>query len=533
MQNNTLNDRGESRFVANTVALVTQTVFATLLTLLQIKLLSNFLSRETFGLFASLRGFSLLLAMISAGGIPQLLVRFIPVHESNRERREALRLAAAGVVAATALLALVAILVHVLHNWTFRFVPAGVLEGGLYFWFYAATLGVMLKLVLYGGLNGLRRLTVQVVIETLSLLAVLVWILAERNALTLPGLFRILGVVHLAAVGVGLPLFFLSLRNAVPPKAGTENAMGTGDVRATAGMEDVAPAWRHRYLSYLVWAAGLSLVALAFTDVDRYLLAQVISLELLALFHIGARISRLANRLLGVANLAFQPEITRLGAEGREERVVHSTRIFLKFNSAVAVLIAVLLVVFAREIIILVSSDGYIDAVPLLIILAVSFPLTTMTAPITSVMKALDQVREALLCDLIWAVSYVVLILVLAPPFGLVGVGAAHLCACMAQLLLALSLSRLPIDVRYVGGLGARLVAAGLASFSPVLIIDAAFGPDTIWFSGLKALLFVLGTLVFRRMLRGLNILNADERAALAALLEARRVGVIGRLIGI
>lgn len=43
MQNETVGERGESRFVPNTVALVVQTVAATLLTLLQIKLLSNYL----------------------------------------------------------------------------------------------------------------------------------------------------------------------------------------------------------------------------------------------------------------------------------------------------------------------------------------------------------------------------------------------------------------------------------------------------------------------------------------------------------
>ncbi len=87
-------ERGESRFVPNTVALVFQTVAATLLTLLQVKLLANYLSQETFGLFASMRGLSLLLATLAAHGLPQLLVRFIPVHESRRERSAALRLVA-------------------------------------------------------------------------------------------------------------------------------------------------------------------------------------------------------------------------------------------------------------------------------------------------------------------------------------------------------------------------------------------------------------------------------------------------------
>jgi O-antigen/teichoic acid export membrane protein len=173
-------ERGESRFVPNTVALVFQTVAATLLTLLQVKLLANYLPQDTFGLLASMRGLSLLIATLAANGLPQLLVRFIPVHEARRERRGALRLIAVCSLLSLAGLAAAIAVTQAAGRWTFRFVPAGTLSAELALWFYLTTLGVMLKLVLYGGLNGLRRLASQVMLETLSLLAVLLWFFAAR-----------------------------------------------------------------------------------------------------------------------------------------------------------------------------------------------------------------------------------------------------------------------------------------------------------------------------------------------------------------
>ncbi|UCG52875.1 MAG: lipopolysaccharide biosynthesis protein [Candidatus Latescibacterota bacterium] len=520
MVSQSINRSGGSRFIPNTIALVFQTVFATLITLAQIKILASFLSKETFGLFASLRGFSFLLATLSANGIPLLLVRFIPVHESNRERREVVRLVATSVLSATVLLIIVSALVQVLQNWTFRFATSDQLTFELYLWFYVTTLGVMLKMILYGALNGLRRLTVQLMLEMLSLLAVLVWIAVARHTLTLPLLFEILGVVNLVTVGVGLPVFVHSLRRDV-------SLTITGETR-----REPKVSYRGQYVSYFGWALGLSLVAVAFTDVDRYILVQVVSLELLALFHIGSRISRLANRLIGVANLAFQPEVTRLDVEGRDQSVIQSTWIFLKFNSVIGLLMTMALIVFSGEIIVLVASEQYLPAIPLLVLLAVSLPLTSMTAPLTTVMKARDQVRGALLCDLGWAVSYVSLILVLSPPFGLVGVGSAQLVACLAQLLLALKVSNLPIDARSVGLLVSKLIAAGAVAFMPSVLFGIWVNGRDAGSIGVKLVLFVAGCLVLRWILRVVGLFAADEALMLRQLFERRRIGCFVKLIG-
>jgi O-antigen/teichoic acid export membrane protein len=259
----------------------------------------------------------------------------------------------------------------------------------------------------------------------------------------------------------------------------------------------------------------------------------VLSLELLAAFHIGSRLGRLANRLLGVANLAFQPEVTRLDTEGREGRVVQSTWIFLKFQSVFAMLMAAVLVVFAREMIVLVSSPAYTKAVPLLVLFALSLPLTTMTAPITTVMKAVDQVRGALWCDLAWAACYVALILTLGPPLGLIGVGVAQLAACAIQLVFAMRLSRMPIGGIRLWRLAAKLVLIGGIAFAPAVVCEMIVDSTALTMLGVKMVLFAAGVVAFRYLVIAVKVFGDHERRSLDAMLESRRLQAVGRLIGV
>lgn len=493
----------------NTVALVLQTIVATLITLAQVKVLANFLPKDTFGLFASLRGFSLLLTIVAANGLPQLLVRYLPEHESKGERQRALRLSAWCVAASLLLLAVLAALVHVLRPWLLAFTETPFMGTELLAWFYAMTLGVMLKTVVYGGLNGLRRLRSQMVLETISQLALLTWVVIERDHLTLVLLFKIFGTVHMGTLAMGVPVLFSSLLRL--PK---DRPPGAGGRREGYG-----------YRPYLAWASALSFVALAFTDVDRYLLAQLLTLEVLALFHIGARVGKLANRLLGVSNLAFQPEITRLQAEGRTSGIVRSTRIFIKFNSALAALLTFAIILFAKEILLVIASGEYLAAEPLLIILALCLPPTTVTAPLTAVMKALDQVRGALFSDISWAATYVALMIVLAPSLGLVGVGFAQLCACVLQLLVALRLSSLAIGLRFVTGLILRLLFAGAVAFLPVWLTGMVVpGVPGVYVVLVKIVFFAAGLYIFRGLIRKMSVFTAEERDTLCSMFESRGI---------
>ncbi len=511
--------RGESRFLSNTAALAIHTLFATVVTFLQVKILATYLSKDTFGLFVSLRGLSLLVATLAASGFPQLLVRFFPELETKRRREAVLWLYGVSLISSLVFLLVAFFVVSGEETYFFAFLSALDLTKTLLFWFWITTIGWTLKLIVYGGLNGIRRLTIHAVLDVTALFAQLAWIFIEREALSLTMLFKITGVVSLAEAVVGaLVILTFLLRN--PAGHGT-----------TASGKQSFWVEIRRYGSYWGWAVGLSVVAIAFTDVDRYLLSKVITLEMLALFHIGSRIMRLANRLLGVPNFAFQPEVTRINAEGRTDQTIVATSVFIKFSATVSVLVAAALIAFAGEIITIVANAGYTGSAPLLVLLTLSIPLSAMTAPLTSVMKALEKVRSALYCDLVWALSYVSLLFVLCLRFDLIGAGLAQLFACMAQLLLATRLSQVPLTLRFVAVLGVRLVFCGCVAFAPLFFVEIIFG----WTSPglltvLKVVLFAVAVVIYRKMVHNMNVVGLEEKRILHEMFEKRGLGAVAKL---
>jgi len=283
------------------------------------------------------------------------------------------------------------------------------------------------------------------------------------------------------------------------------------------------------YGSYWLGATGLSLVAVAFTDVDRYLLSRVLTLEILSQFHIGSRVLRLANRFMSVPVLSFQPEVTRLDTEHRSETILSSTRVFLKFNAAVAWVVALTIWAFAPEIVRLVSSQRYLAAVPLLRILVLSIPLTAMTAPLTTVMKAGNRVKQALYCDLVWAVTYLSLMFVLGGVYGLIGVGFAQVAASLCQIILAAVLSRGLVSASFVSACGVKTFVCGLA-FTP-LLVGAWVLPISPTGFLVKSGLLLLSLFVFRFLMRVTRVLTEDERSNLLGHLGKSAVGSIVRRV--
>ncbi len=523
----TLNqEQGKSRFVSNTAALGTSTVLAAVLTLVQVKVLSTFLPQDIFGVFVALRGMSLLISLLAANGFPQLLLRYLPFHESKKQTSGALVLSGVCFLAPLFLLTVLVFIAEANRTFFFQFIPAGATAGsvpdaaasGMFLWFYACTLGVTLKLIIYGGLNGIRRLPLQVAIEVVSLLAQVLWIYLWRDRLNLSGLFMILAVTSLAASVVGLPWYFVQLWR---DTTGATSPRGNGVKGSSVPLSD--------YRSYWLGATGLSLVAVAFTDVDRYLLTQVLALEMLALYHIGSRVLRMANRFMSVPVLSFQPEVTRLDTEKRSGLIASSTRVFFKFNSAIAWMAALSVWAFAPEIIRLVSSDKYLPAVPLLRIMILAMPLTAMTAPLTSVMKAVDRVRYALYCDLAWAVVYLGLLFFLGGRYGLSGVGFAHVIASACQLGLAAALSKDVVPTSFVFFAGAKTFFCGIA-FAPVLA-GSILLPESSVAVVVKVVLLLVSAILFKIALGFARDLTRDEKESLVALLDKPGIGAIARRI--
>ncbi len=479
-----------SRFVGNTAALVVSTVLATALTLAQMKILAAALPLASFGLFAALRGLSLLIAMLAANGFPQLLTRYLPEHAARTERAAATRVALAALALTVVACAAILAVVLAARGVFFVQVPSADLDPRLFAWFAVTTVAVAVKLVLYGGFNGLRRFGTQTVIETGALAVQVGWMAIDADRLSLVRLFEIVGSTSAFAALLAIPLFARCLR---------------GDISAGAA----APASSYR--AYWLGAAGLSVVALAFTDADRWVLSTVLALESLSLFHVASRIARLGNRFIAIPVLAFQPEITRVASEGRVEVVAESTRAFFKASVVASVFAAAAIAVYAEDLIRLVSSEAFLSARPTLWLLAACVPLSSMTAPLTAVMKALDGVRAALACDLVWACVYLVLLVSLAGPLGVAGAGVAQLAACVVQLVLATRLS--PVKPRVSESIAALLkavVCAGVA-FAPVVLLKAVDAPGVVvWGAGIAALL------LYVRGARWLGVITPGERERLS-----------------
>ncbi len=490
-----------SRFLGNTAALGISMVLATGLTLAQMKILAAHLPLAIFGLFASLRGLSLLVSMLAANGFPQLLVRFLPELATQHARARALRLSSMSLAVTVGLTGVLMAGVLVFAHTFFRQVPPQENMTQLLAWFALTTLAIAVKLVVYGGFNGLRRFGAQTVIETVSLAAQVIWMAAVADALSLTRLFEITAVTSLAAVLAAVPWYYRSLVRDV-----------------VSGV--VAPGARESYLDYWTGALGLSLVALAFTDVDRWVLSNVLALEALSLFHVASRISRLANRFIAIPVLAFQPEATRLHAEGREDALGLSLRTFFKTNVLLGVLAAVAIIVYAGRLIELASSREFLDARKTLWLLAAATPLTAMTASLTAVMKALDGVRAAFYCDLAWAAVYVAGLVTLTVPLGVEGTGVALLAASTVQLVLAFRLASLRPSVAEAVSALLRSVACGVLAFLPAVAASLLKAPLVV-----DILLAPVGVWIYFRMTRRIGILSADERMRLRQVTGGGRTG--------
>ncbi len=489
-----------SRFVGNTVSLAVSTAVSTVLTLAQMKILAAYLPLALFGLFASLRGLSLLVSILAANGFPQALVRFLPEHAARGERGVAVRASVIAILATVgAGLVMLAGMVA-LRGLFFRQAPAEALTTPLILWFSVTTLAVALKLVLYGGFNGLRRFGSQTLLETLALAVQAAWMWHDRSSLDLLRLFEIVGITSAVSALVAVPWFAARLAS---------------DVQSSEAKPTTSS-----YGRYWVGAVGLSVVALAFSDVDRWVLSNVLALEVLSLFHVASRIVRLANRFIAVPVLTLQPEITRIRAEGRGGEVDIVTSAFFKASVMMGAFAAAAIAACANPLIMIASGREFLGAHTTLLLMAASIPLTAMTAPLTAVMKALDGVRAAFYCDLVWAAVYVGLMLVFASSLGLVGTGWAQLAASAAQFALALRLA----TVRPTGaGAFATLVRS-------LVCAVVAFAPA--WYLFHVHAMFALpiaaslgATVIFVALARRMRILSEDERERVRLVLARRGVG--------
>ncbi len=482
--------RKRSKIAENTVFLALSGAGGALFTLVQLAILSRFLDTNLFGFFVVLRGFSLLLATIILAGLPQVLIRYIPSYESRGERGKATFM----FLASTIVVIVLAVLIFSLsRSWT-GWMPSSLRNlhpsGDVIFWMAIASVTLALKMLLYGGFNGLREMRIQMILELTYLAALTVFIAIQRNALDVALLFKAICVLNAIVFISGLPVFFLFVRRLIP----------TIQVSKDEGI--ILP----RILPYWIGSILLGFVALAFTDVDRFVMASVLPVAAISIFHVASRINGLLKKFLAIPLIAAQPEITRIYEDGRIDELVGKIRLFTKGTFVASCFVSGIIAIAGRDIIAVLSGPVYRDSYQLLLLLLVAIPFAAIAAPLLTTMRSLHYIRWAIVCDFLWMVVYFGTFFLFVPVIGITAIALAHLIAAVTQMFAAVVISkREGFFAGPVSRLG-RVIVMYLIVVPAGIVFTAKLG---IWAS---LVCVVLSPIFGKLFLERLDIFDASEK---------------------
>ena len=443
-----------SRVGSNSFYLVLKVFVASVLGLAQMKLFTAFLDLNEMGLLQSLRGLGSLVTAVALLGLPNLAVRFLPQLETRGERRRILGVSGLLLLAQLILFAAVGLIAWQSRHFLGARVGLAPGQVSLLPQVLLLALGIGLTEFSYALYQGVRRMGPVAVAEASGMLLVTVHLTAVRATLTAGQVLSLLGVYFLVRSAMLLGLFWRFL-----PQT------GTSDRKLRVSARDLAGYW------------GLSLVlrllAMAYLDLDRFVIGLVGALDVVALFHIPAKLVALSKSLLAAPAVSLQTEVSRFYEERREDELPRYLQLYMRGQLAVTLWLAAALFLLGRPLILLTSNENYLPAVPLLGILLFSLPLTGLIAPFESAFRGLHGLRVVLLGNLLWALGYFGSLAWLLRKLGLTGLGIALLGGTVLQVSWVLTASA---RRGWLRGVGASLRRSCLLGVVPALIaIGSAF----------------------------------------------------------
>jgi O-antigen/teichoic acid export membrane protein len=488
-----------SKIAENTIFLTVSGAASVVFTLLQLAILSRYLSGGQFGLFVTLRGFSLLLGTVILFGLPQVCIRFLPTFEARNDPGRTILM----FFISTAVVATLGVALYFTSDLWVRIMPSG-LRGlasspELIAWLALSSVTLALKMLLYGCFNGLREMRMQMLLELVFLALLTAYMIIERERLSVELLFAATFVFNLAVFVMGIPIFVRQARR---------HAMA-----AHAAPEGIIVP---NLFAYWAGSICLSIVALAFTDVDRFVMSSVVPMAAISLFHVASRVDVLLKRFLGLPIIASQPEITRIYEEGRWEDIAGRIGLFTKGLVAAAILCTALFAVIGRDVIVTLSGKSYADSYRILLILLPTVPIAAVTAPLSATMRSLHFMKWAVLCDFLWMAVYFGTFFLFVSSMGVEGMAVAQILASLVQMTAAILIAK---RERFFGGVG-----AGLGRLLLVIAAVTACGMIATSLVRLYASLafLVCSPFLARFIIARLGLFRADEKTKILDLVTVR-----------
>gem|GEM_PF-625576 len=405
-----------SRIRANTIALGVSFVGTALLAFLQVKILTNHLAPDRFGAWVTMVGVGALLGTLTELGLPQVIIRYGAKYDAEGRLARLRKLRSFALKVHVSAWAIMVTALVLSGPWIAHRFGHGEMSRWLVLLGYLAMASGTLRAINNGSFRSLRRMSFVAWLEVSFSLMVTFGYFIFRHELTVERVFLIFIGCSLLVGLTGI----LILRGIL----GRVEATGE-ELRGPIGPE-VRGYWQGAA------AAGIFLVAIEFFD--KPLLAGLVSLQMVGIFGVASRLALFPRRMLYVPLQVLNPEITHKWEGGRRHELAEDIRLFLKLELGLGLLLIAPLALFARPLVLLVSSPDYLAATPVIWIFAGVIPLLCLHQPLVLFLRAVGHVWLAFAADASWLLIYLGLGACLVRPLGLVGFVAGQVVASVFVL---------------------------------------------------------------------------------------------------
>lgn len=412
-----------SRIRANVVALGVSFFTTAFFSFFQIKIITNVLDQTSVGAWSAVVAVGSLLATFSELGLPWVMVRYGAKFDAEHRLprlfllwKFAVRVYGVGLMAVVAILLAAGPLIAKLLG------GAQVDRWSLIIGYLAVASG-SLRAFNNACFRGLRRMRVIAVTEILYSLTVTGGLVLLRHRLSVR-LALVVGLVSgIIWAAAGLVMLIGHLR-----RVGRD---------ATPAMlaEPIYPEIK----GYWHGAAVSAIFIVAIEQLDKPVLATLVAFQQVALFHVASRLALFARRLVYVPFQVMNPEITHKWESGRRDELTADMELFIKLALALGLSMVVFLAVFARPLLLLVSTREFMAGAPVLWTFTGALPLLCLYQPLVMFLRATGKVWYAFVGDAGWLVAYLGIGSVLVFPFGLPGFVSGQIVASLLVFAWVLS----------------------------------------------------------------------------------------------
>lgn len=392
------------RPIKNTFYLYTALGFSLLLNLIQLKILTLFLSKEDVGLFFAGAGVSLSVYAILGLRFPLIFSRYIPYYEARGEESKIKTLYTLAILPTIILTPLIVLFFMGVKK-IFPGKVSDVLPVALLSYLFPSLLTLTA-----GYFTGLRKMHISALYSTLHFFPFVFLLYIARGRLTVV-------MAYLFLLLSSLPVFISALFLVKPSIQNYRTVLS--DIKG-----------------YLAFTSLSSFITPVFQYGDRILIASFFPLEALGLFMVARRVDQLVRRFMYVPLSAFAPEVSYSW-----EKLVDNTKFvenFILFRDAylfLSVSAFFLLSLLGKPVILLISSSSYLDAYPYLVILLLAIILSALYTPYNLYARSMGEMKLFFLADLTWAIMYFISFPLLAKILKLYGAALSMVSASFFAFL--------------------------------------------------------------------------------------------------